>query len=162
MDTVALDIVVGLVILVGLVGVVVPVLPGVLLVWAAIVVWSLVEDGGTRWAVLGAVTAIAAISQVVKYLVPGQKMKAAGIPGRTLLLGAALGVVGFFVIPLVGAILGFVGGVYLAERARLGGHDRAWPSTKAALRGALLSILIEFTAAALCAGIWLAGVLAAG
>lgn len=161
MDSFALDVAVGLVILVGLAGVVVPVLPGVLLVWAAIAVWALVEDGGARWAVLAAVTVIAAASQIIKFLVPTKRMQAAGIPNRTLLLGAALGVVGFFVIPIVGALIGFVLGVYLAERQRLGGHERAWPSTTAALKGALLAILIEFTAAALCAGIWLAGVVGA-
>lgn len=155
-----LDLLVGLAILVGLAGVVVPVLPGVLLVWAAIAVWALVEDGGTRWAVLGAVTVIAAGSQVVKFLVPTRRMQAAGIPNRTLLVGAAVGVIGFFVIPIVGALIGFVLGVYLAERHRLGAHEGAWPSTKAALRGALLAVLIEFTAAALCAGVWLAGVIA--
>jgi uncharacterized protein len=159
-DTLAMNLLVGLAILVGLAGVVVPVLPGVLLVWAAIAVWALVSDGGARWGVLAAVTVIAAASQVLRFLIPGRQLQAAGIPNRTLGLGALVGVVGFFVIPVVGALIGFVLGVYLAERQRLGGHDRAWPSTRAALKGALLSILIEFTAAALCAGIWVAGVLA--
>src|SRR3712207_6320566 len=130
MDTVALNLLVGAAILVGLVGVVVPAVPGVLLVWAAVGVWALASDADGRWLVFGLVTLIAAASQVVKFLVPGKQMQAAGIPTRTLLMGAAVGVVGFFVIPLVGALIGFVLGVYLVERARLGSHDRAWPSTK--------------------------------
>src|SRR5687767_10753150 len=111
MGTVALDVAVGLAILVGLAGVVVPILPGVLLVWAAIAVWAFVEDGGARWAVLGAVTVIAAASQILRFAIPGKKLQAAGIPNRTLGLGAAVGIVGFFVIPIVGAIIGFVLGV---------------------------------------------------
>lgn len=161
MDSLALDLLVGLTILVGLVGVVIPLLPGLLLVWSAVLVWALAADGDGRWVVLGLVTLVAAAGQVVKYVVPGRRLQAVGVPTRTLLLGAGLGVVGFFVIPVVGAIVGFVLGVYLAERARLGAHAAAWPSTRAALGGALLSILIEFAAAALCAGIWLAGAIAA-
>lgn len=159
MDSAALDVLVGLAILVGLVGVAVPVLPGLLLVWGAVLVWALFEDGSGRWAVLAAVSAIALAGQVVKYLLPGRRMQAAGIPTRTLLTGAVAGVVGFFVIPVVGAVIGFVLGVYLAERARLP-QAAAGSSTRTALRGVLLSVLIEFTAAALCAGTWLAGAIA--
>ncbi len=161
MDSTALDLLVGLAILIGLAGVVIPALPGLLLVWAAVLVWTLASDGDGRWVVFGLVTLVAAAGQIVKYVVPGRRLQAVGVPTRTLLLGAALGVGGFFVVPVVGAIIGFVGGVYLAERARLGTHELAWPSTKEALRGALLSMLIEFGAAALCAGIWLAGAIAA-
>lgn len=161
MDSVALNLLVGAAILVGIVGVVIPAVPGVLLVWAAVLVWTLATDADGRWLVLGLVTTIAAASQVLKYLVPGRRLQAAGIPTRTLLLGVGVGIVGLFVVPVVGAPLGFVLGVYLAERARLGSHDRAWPSTKAALRGALLAVAIEFAAAALCGGIWLAGAIGA-
>lgn len=157
MDTLALNLLVGAAILVGVVGVVIPAVPGVLLVWGAVLVWTLASDGDGRWVVFGLVSVVAAISQVLKYLIPGRKMQAAGIPTRTLLLGAVLGVIGFFVVPVLGALIGFVLGVYLAERARLGSHDLAWPSTKEALRGALLSMAIEFASASICAGIWLAG-----
>lgn len=159
MDSVVLNLLVGTAIAVGIVGVVIPAVPGVLLVWAAVLVWTLATDTDGRWLVLGLVTTIAAASQVLKYLIPGRRMQAAGIPTRTLLLGVGAGIVGLFVVPIVGAPLGFVLGVYLAERTRLGSHERAWPSTKAALHGALLAIAIEFVAAALCGSIWLAGVI---
>ncbi len=64
--------------------------------------------------------------------------------------------VGFFVIPVVGLFVGFVLGIYLAERARLGA-DQAWPSTKHALRAVGLSIVIELTAAVLAAATWVVG-----
>ena len=70
---------------------------------------------------------------------------------------SALGVVGFFVVPVVGLFLGFVLGVYLAERRRLGAAG-AWPSTKASLRAVGLSILIELVAGVLAAGTWVVGV----
>ena len=60
-------------------------------------------------------------------------------------------------VPVVGLLLGFVAGVYAAERRRVG-HDAAWPSTLAALRAAGLSILIELAAAVLAAATWVVGV----
>jgi uncharacterized protein YqgC (DUF456 family) len=158
----ALNVAVGLVIAVGVVGVVVPLLPGILLIWAAVLVWTLASDaGGGRWVVAALVTGIAALVQVVKYLVPARRMRDAGIPTRSVLTGVALGIVGFFAIPVLGLPLGFVGGVYLAERARVGDHATALRSTREALKAGLLSILIELAASLVCAAIWLAGTLAA-
>ena len=53
--------------------------------------------------------------------------------------------------------MGFVAGVYLAERRRLG-PGAAGPSTWPALRAVGVSILIELTAAVLAASAWVAGV----
>jgi hypothetical protein len=61
----------------------------------------------------------------------------------------------------VGLPVGFVGGVWLAERLRLGGWNTAWPSTKAALAAVGLSLAIEFAAAIGVGAAWLAGVLLA-
>ena len=47
------EVVVGLVVLVGLVGVVVQVLPGLFLVAAAVIVWGIVTGGPVGWTVVG-------------------------------------------------------------------------------------------------------------
>jgi uncharacterized protein len=152
-------VVVGLAIATGIVGIVVPVLPGALLVWAAIAVWALVVGSATAWAVLAVATVMIGGGQVVKLLVPGRRLRDAGVPRRSIVAGVVLAAVGFFVIPVVGFFLGFPLGVYLEERRRLGRHAPAWRSTGEALRAMGLSIVIELTATALAAGAWLAAVL---
>jgi hypothetical protein len=67
--------------------------------------------------------------------------------------------VGFFVVPVVGLILGFVLGVWLVELSRVG-SDQAWTSTKKALGAAGLAMLIEFTAALGVAVVWVFGLVA--
>jgi uncharacterized protein YqgC (DUF456 family) len=146
--------VVALVIAVGLVGVVVPLLPGLLLVWGAVAVWAFVEGGVAAYVLLGVATALALTAQVVKYLVPGRRLQRAGVPNRSLLLGGLLGVVGFFVVPVIGLLLGFVLGIYLAERARLRAHSTAWTSTRHALTAVGLSVLLELATALLIAIGW--------
>src|SRR3954471_12530801 len=101
------DVLVGLAILVGLAGVVVPVLPGLVLVLAAILVWALERQDALGWAVLAGAAVVFAVGQVAKYLLPGRRLKDAGIPGRTTLAGVLLGVVGFFVVPVLGLPIGF-------------------------------------------------------
>ena len=153
-------VVVGLAIATGIVGVVVPVLPGALLVWAAIAAWALAVGSATAWVVLAVATLLVGGAQVVKLLVPGRRLRDAGVPSRSIVAGLLLAVVGFFLIPVVGFFLGFPLGVYLEERRRLGRHASAWGSTREALRAIGLSILIELTATVLAAGAWLAAVLA--
>ena len=152
--------VVGLAIAIGIVGVVVPVLPGALLVWAAIAVWALAVGSATGWAVLAVATLATGGAQVVKYLVPGRRLRGAGVPRRSIFVGVVLAVVGFFLIPVVGFFIGFPIGVYLEERRRLDRHESAWQSTRAALRAMGLSIVIELAAAVLAAAAWLVAVLA--
>jgi uncharacterized protein YqgC (DUF456 family) len=151
----------GLAIGLGVLGVVIPVLPGLLLGWLGVLFWSLLSDAPAtvRWVVLIVATLVAALGALIKYLVPGKRLKNAGIPNAALLAGGLLGLVGFFVVPVVGLILGFVLGVWLAERARLG-PGRAWPSTRQALGAAGFAMLIEFTTALAVAVVWVFGLLA--
>ncbi len=150
------DVLVGVAVLVGLVGIVVPVLPGSVLILAAVLVWALESATGTGWLVFAVVTGLLVVGAVVKYAVPGRRLKADGVPNRTLLAGGVLGLVGFFVIPVVGLLIGFVLGVYLSEVQRVG-RDLAWPSTRSALRAVGLSLLIELAAGLLAASAWLVG-----
>jgi uncharacterized protein len=151
-------IVCGIAMVIGVFGVIVPMLPGLLLCWCSVLVWALFgADGVGRWIVLAATTLIAVAGMLLKYVWPGRNLKRGGVPNITLLAGGVLGLVGFFVIPVVGLVIGFVLGVWLAESARLGDSKRAWPSTKHALKAAGLAMLIELGAALAVAAVWVAG-----
>jgi len=154
----AVEILVALVIAVGLVGILVPVLPGSVLVLGGILVWAWQVGGVTAWTVFAVAAVILVAGTVVKYLVPNRHLKDAGIPASTQWVGAGLGIVGFFVVPVVGVFIGFVLGIYLAEYRRVG-SAAAWPSTKHALRAVGLSILIELVAALLATVVWIVGVI---
>lgn len=138
---------------VGIVGIVLPVLPGLVLVVAGVAVWAVPRGDAVAWTVLGVVVAIVVLGSVAKYLLPGRQLRDSGVPGRTIAAGAALGVVGFFVIPVLGLFIGFVLGVYLAELSRLG-RDGAWPSTRQALAAVGWSVVIEMAAGLLAAAVW--------
>jgi uncharacterized protein len=153
----ALELFVGLAIALGMVGILFPVLPGSLLILAAIGVWAFQIGTGTAFAFAIVCAALLLGGMVVKFAIPGRRMKASGVPNTTLLIGAVCAIIGFFVIPVLGILVGFVLGVYLAEVRRLG-RQQAWPSTKAALKAVGLSIAIEFASALLAACVWGVGV----
>lgn len=143
----------GLIMLIGLVGVVVPFLPGLALVWGGVLLWALFRHDGLGWATFAVATALFVVGTVAKYLLPGRRLRGSGVPWTTMAVGGALGVVGFFVIPVVGLVIGFVLGIYLAERVRVGGAA-AWPATRRALAAVGWSIAIELAAGLLIVAAW--------
>jgi uncharacterized protein YqgC (DUF456 family) len=153
------ELLVGLVMLVGLAGVIVPVLPGLLLIEVAAVAWALLDGGGPRWGVVALMTLVLVAATITKYALPARSAAGAGAPRTTLLLGVVGAVVGFFVIPVLGFVIGGVGAVFLAELARLGSGQAAWVSTRAVLVAVGIGMLVELGAGLVMIGIWVVGVL---
>jgi uncharacterized protein YqgC (DUF456 family) len=151
------EIAIGLAIVVGIAGVVVPILPGSLLVGAAIGVWAAFTGGLTAWTTFAIATALLVAAGIGKYVVAERHLRGSGVPRLTMLVGAAGGIVGFFAIPIVGIVVGFVLGVYAAERYRLADHQKAWRATVAALKASGLALLIELGGSLLAASVWVSG-----
>jgi len=139
---------------VGIVGVIVPVLPGDILIGSAILVWAVVERSTVSWFVAGVALVVLVAGHVLTVLVPGRRMTAAGVPKLVLLAGGAVGIVGFFLVPVVGLPLGFVLGVYLAEIVRLRQHSAAWTTTVEAMKGTGLAVLIGLCASVIATAVW--------
>lgn len=154
----AAEVLVGLVMVLGLVGVVVPVLPGLLLIWAAGLGWTVLDGGGPRWLVLAVLSALLFVGTAAKYALPARSAGASGAPRSTLAVGVVGAVAGFFLVPVVGAALGGVGGVFAAELRRLRTGPAAWRSTRAVLVAFGLGLLAELVAGLLMIVTWGVGV----
>lgn len=149
---------VALAIAVGLVGIVVPLLPGTLLVFGAIAAWAVFENNVTAWATLGVVAAALSVAMFIKYTWPVKRMRAADVGTLSLVVGGALGIIGFFVVPVLGLLIGFVLGVFLTELVNRRDGRLAWTSTKHAVKGVALSVGVELAGALLATVAWVSGV----
>lgn len=159
MDGIVLDLVVAVLIVLGLLGAVVQIVPGGLVVAGSVVLWGVIVGGPTGWTVVAIAVVLAAVALVLKYLLAGRYLKGKGVPNRSLVVGAVLGIVGFFVIPVVGLFVGFIGGTYLSELQRLRDEPAARRATGHAMRAAGISILVELAAALTTAAAWFVAVL---
>lgn len=153
------EVLVALAVAMGVLGVVVPVLPGELLIAGAIAIWAGLTGGVAAWSVAAVSLTILAIGWAGGWWLGRRHPGVAGVPRSTLLVGGLLGAVGFFVVPLIGLPLGFVGGVYVTERARGLPHRVAWPATTAALQAAGLVLLVHLAGALSAAACWGIGAL---
>jgi uncharacterized protein YqgC (DUF456 family) len=155
-NEVLLDLLVAIALVVAAAGIIVPVLPGTLLALGALLVWAVVTGGAIAWGAFAVMALVIGAGQVLKYLLPHKSLTAAGVPGRSILVGGVAAIIGFFLIPVVGLIVGFIGGLYVAEHVRLRDWTLAKDSTWAAMKATGFSILIELGALMFAAAVWAA------
>ena len=151
------DFLAGIAVLIGLAGTVVMILPGIVLQVVAVAIWAFEESTVTGWIVLGLVVALALAATVLKYVFPGRRLREVGIPRSVLFLAVVAGTIGLFFL-VIGAPLGFLLVIYLFERARVG-RDRAWTSTKEAVKALMTSVGIELAGGFLILLAFVAGAL---
>lgn len=148
-------IVVGVVMVIGLGGVILPLLPGLLLIWAA----ALGYGFAVGWSSLGVavmvvLSVIVVASLIASVLVPRRAAADSGASGWSQ-LGALVGaVIGFFVIPVFGVIVGALVGLLLVEYLRTDDWGAAWVATKGTARGFGVSILIDLALGMVMMLVW--------
>lgn len=133
--------------LVGIFGIIVPVLPGTVLVAAGVALWCLTHQTPLDWTLLGVGLAVLAAGALSGALLTKKKLDAREIPRWPVLVGLAGGIVGIFLIPGFGLIIGFVVALFVAELFRVqdvkGAVSTSWVTIKAIGVG----MLIEFACA---------------
>jgi uncharacterized protein YqgC (DUF456 family) len=147
--------VVAVVMAVGLVGTIVPFVPGLPLIWLAALGYGLAQDFDSSGIVaMAAITFLLVVGVAAKFLLASRRATSAGAPSSTILAGVLLGFAGFFIVPVVGFILGAVLGVLFAERRRLNDWARGWESTKQVLVGFGIGVVLEVLAGLLMILSW--------
>jgi uncharacterized protein len=147
---------VGVVMVVGVVGTIIPFVPGLVIVWAAGLVYGLIEGFGTTgWVAFAVMTVLLVLGSAATYVLPHRAGVLAGVGRTSLRLGMLGAVIGFVVIPVIGLPLGAVAGVWVGERRRLGGWQEAWGTTRTVVIGFGLGALVEFGSAVLMVVTWL-------
>lgn len=142
--------VVALAIVAGMVGVIVPLLPGSALVAIAVGGWSVANQ---QWWLTVAVTLLFLVALILKYAIPARATRDAASTWA-LGIGAALGLVGFFVVPVVGLPLGFVVGVLGTELVRLRQASMAWQATWQTIKSLGIATVVELLAVIVMAALW--------
>jgi len=130
--------------LVGVAGTIVPVLPGSVTVAVGLLVFALWGGSPFGWFAFGIGLLLLAAGASAQYLITGRTLRRQEIPSRSVLIGIATGVIGFFVIPVLGLVLGFVAGLFGSEWVRVRDVRRAVETSWIALRSVGLGMIVEF------------------
>lgn len=144
MSSTDITIIVALAMTIGLIGTLVPLIPGLLLIFGAAIFYGVREGfGGVGTVAMVIITGLFAFGSLVSLILARRSAARVGAPRMSMLAAVIGGIVGLFVIPILGFVIGAVFGMLLAERARLHDWSAAWRVTFAAARGYLLGMLVE-------------------
>lgn len=154
---IVISIVAGLLMLVGALGTIFPVLPGSILVITGLLVWAIGIGGPVGWTVFAIGGALCGIGMAASAVLTGKRLKNRAIPNRAILFAAVVGVVGAFLIPVVGLFIGFIAGLYFMEWSRLADPKQAWESSVVAIKSMGIGMLIEFCCAGAAIATWVIG-----
>ena len=139
--------------LVGLCGIVVPVLPGSLMIALAALVWALRGGSSWGWIAFGIAAVLVCIGMAASFFLTKRDLARRDIPRGPIFTGAVFGLVGGFVVPVLGIFLGFALGLFLAELYRVRDAREAATSSWVALKSFGTGILVEFSCALLATGL---------
>lgn len=152
-------VVVGILMAIGLAGVIVPFLPGLPIVWGAALLYGLMNGfGALGWTAMAAITALAALGMVASFVLPERAGAASGASRSTRLFAGVTGVIGFFVIPIVGFPIGACAGVLLAQYRETADLADATRATVNVLKGFGVGLIVGLSAGLAMVLIWVAWV----
>jgi uncharacterized protein YqgC (DUF456 family) len=148
------EILVAVAIIVGLVGVVVPVVPGLVLAGGAVSVWAAVEQ---QWWLLAIAVLLTILTTALRLAIPARTARDAASTWA-LAVGAVAALAGMFVIPVIGAIVGFLVGVFGTEVVRMRQLGPAWQATWTTTKSLGVTMALELASILILAALWVTAV----
>ena len=137
---------------------VLPILPGLVIIWAAALIYGLAAGFSTLgWVVFAILTLLMVAGSVIDNVIMGAQAHKEGAPWWAVLLALAAGLVGgFFIpIPIIGGILAALLTLFGIEWLR----RKDWRKALASIRGMLVgwgwALVIRFIIGLVMIGLWL-------
>jgi uncharacterized protein YqgC (DUF456 family) len=160
MFQVGLEIVVLGFLLFGLVGLIVPVFPGLTVMWLGPLFYAIAQllSGkmtGWDWAVFGFITFLMLVGNIADNLIIARKMRDHYIPWRSILFAFAAGILASIFLTPLGGLVAAPTALFLAETSRLKNRDQAWNSTRAYMVGWGWAFGVRFMIGLVIAGLWM-------
>jgi uncharacterized protein YqgC (DUF456 family) len=160
MSPTLITLLVALAMLTGIVGSMIPVLPDVILIWGAGLVYGLAVGWGSwgPWLFAG-MTILAGLALLAEVWMSGAGARAGGASIWGILAGFALGAVGLVFFSPIGGFVGLLLGTFLVEYLRLGDRRLALRAVFGAGVGFGASFLVKLVLCLGMAGLWVVWVL---
>lgn len=128
------------VLIVGLAGLIVPVFPGLTIMWLATLVYALIQGAagnmtGWDWFLFAFITLLMLGGNVLDNVIIAAKMRERYIPWSSILLAFAAGIIVSLIFTPLGGMVAAPAGLYLAEWRRVRDSHTAFANTKAWMTG---------------------------
>jgi len=144
-------------IIVGQLGLIIPIFPGNVVIWVATLVYGIVFGFGQAGAILFAIiTLLTIVAITADNVLMGAKAKEKGAAWSSIIAALASGVVFTIIFPPIGGVIAAPLLLYMMEFRRIGDSKQAGEVVKALVLGLGLSFVARFALGLLMIGLWVA------
>ena len=143
--------------LVGLAGVVIPILPDVWLIWVGALTYGLLAgfDGWLGGIIMLLLSGLTVLGVVIDWGLGTAAARQGGASWQAIAASLGLALVGFFVLPPFGALLGALLGLFGVEYLRRGRNaQEAFTAVKAYATGCGWSVVLRFGLGLVMIALW--------
>lgn len=141
--------------IVGLLGLLIPIIPGLVIIWLASLAYGIGVGFQTPgWIFFIILTVIMVVGSVVDNIVMGHQAHRTGASWISVLLAMIFGLVGTFILPIIGGFLGALAALFVAEWIRRKNWREAITATTGWATGCGWAVVIRFMLGMLMIGIW--------
>ncbi len=148
------------VLLVGLVGLIVPIFPGLVIMWLGTLVYALFQSSAGKmtvwdWLLFAAITTLMIVGNVADNIIIARKMRDKYVPWSSILWAFAASIIAsLFFTPIIGLVAA-PAGLFVAETSRLKDRKSAMESTKAYMVGWGWAFGARFMIGLAMTGLWM-------
>jgi uncharacterized protein YqgC (DUF456 family) len=143
----SITIITALVMLVGLLGLIVPIFPGLVIIWLAALVYSLIKVSAMTtlgWFLFGIITILAVVGSLADNVLMGAKALEYGASKRSIFLTLVIAIgVSLFLSP-IGGLISAPFALYFLEKANGHTNEEAMNITKGLMTGWGWAFVVRF------------------
>jgi len=145
----------AVVMLFGLFGMVIPIFPGGVVIWLAVLVYGLLFGiSGWGWVFFIIITGLMLLGILADDILMAGKARKEGASWGSLIFAYLGGIAGTILLPPFGGLLGSPLVLYISEYGRRRSRDKAWQVTRALLVGWGWSFVARFALGLVMIGLW--------
>ncbi|HKZ44557.1 MAG TPA: DUF456 domain-containing protein [Anaerolineales bacterium] len=140
-----LNIVILLTMLVGLLGLLIPIFPGLVVIWVGALAYGIITGFEfPAWLIFSILTVIMITGSLLDNVVMGKQAHKQGASWLSIILAILFGIVGTFIIPIIGGFLGAILALFIAEWIRRKNWRDAINATSGLAVGCGWAIVLRF------------------
>ena len=150
-----LNIVILLTMLVGLLGLIIPIFPGLVIIWIGSLAYVL-KTGFEfpAWLMFSILTVIMIVGSLLDNFVMGKQAHKQGASWLSIVLAILFGIVGAFIIPIIGGFLGAILALFIAEWIRRKNWRDAINATTGLAIGCGWAVVLRFILGVVMIALW--------
>ena len=143
--------------LVGLFGLVIPIFPGIVVIWLAVLAYGLVTGFTTLgWILFVLISILLVVGVTIDNILMNAKAHKEGAAWSSLILGMLAGILGTIFLPPLGGIIAAPLAILLIEYVRQQDFNKALRTLRGLLIGWGMSFVVRFFIGLVMIGLWLA------